>query len=90
MTNHYILYGTSACHLCEHAEEIIQSVNKNKEINYILLDISESEDLLETFGLIIPVLACTATREKLHWPFNEDALIAFINRTSSTDNKKTG
>ena len=90
MTNHYILYGTSACHLCEDAEEIIQAINKNKEINYIFLDISENDDLLETFGLMIPVLACNSTSEQLHWPFNEDALIAFINRTSSRGNKKAG
>jgi len=80
MSKEYILYSTSACHLCELAEAMIKLVKKNNDINYILLDIAENDYLFEAFGLIIPVLKCLETKEQLNWPFNEDLIIEFINR----------
>ena len=80
MTNQYILYGTSACHLCEEAEAIIKLAEEESHNPYIFKDIVDDDDLMQEFGLIIPVLKCPATNEQLNWPFNKDELITFFNR----------
>jgi hypothetical protein len=41
------------------------------------VDISESDALFEQYGMIIPVLRDEHGRE-LNWPFDEDALRAFL------------
>ena len=80
MPAEYILYSTSACHLCEQAEEIIQLVSQDLSINWIKTDIVDDALLLAQYGLSIPVLKCLANSEELRWPFNEDALRTFIHR----------
>lgn len=46
------------------------------------VDIACDEQLVERYGLRIPVLRSTAGDE-LDWPFNEKELAAFVQRISS-------
>jgi hypothetical protein len=72
------LYGTSACHLCELAESMITSQLATWEgTDFEEVDISESEELFERYGLRIPVLQHPDTRE-LNWPFTPGQLQAFL------------
>lgn len=74
----YTLYGTSACHLCEIAEEMIQrAAAQGRSLTLHKIDISESDDLFERYGLTIPVLANAAGAELL-WPFSEEELERFL------------
>ncbi len=68
-----ILYGTSACHLCEQAADMLDEVGAR----YSECDISESDALFERYGLTIPVLR-KASGEELNWPFTRDELEAFV------------
>ena len=64
------LYGTSACHLCELAEDLLQGLAAaGVNLEYEKLDISESDELFERYGLLIPVLAFPGG-EELCWPFS--------------------
>ena len=66
------LYGTSACHLCELAEGLLQELAAaGVTLEYEKLDISESDELFERYGLLIPVLAFPGGTE-LCWPFSAE------------------
>ena len=73
----YTLYGTSACHLCELAQEMLQQLAQVAPgFVYSAVDISDSEKLFQRYGLRIPVLTDQRGRE-LDWPFTPDQLWAF-------------
>lgn len=72
------LYGTSACHLCEQAEAVLQRVlNAGLAPEVAVVDISEGEALMQRFALRIPVLERADGRE-LDWPFDEAEVLAFL------------
>ena len=74
----YILYGTSACHLCEIAQEMLLTLcEANPDIDFQKVDISESDTLFERYGVRIPVLRDSRGQE-LGWPFTADQLQAFV------------
>ena len=72
------LYGTSACHLCELALEMVmgqQLAMGGFEVEEV--DISASDALFQRYGLLIPVLQHPDQRE-LNWPFGPEQLQAFL------------
>jgi hypothetical protein len=72
------LYGTSACHLCELALDMI--VNQQVALGCFdveKVDISESDALFARYGVTIPVLQHPDYRE-LNWPFNARQLRDFL------------
>ena len=75
----YILYGTSACHLCEEAEAIIHPVQQRFGFMLQKIDIAETDTLISEYGSRIPVLYCNKTTQSLEWPFDESELLQFIN-----------
>lgn len=73
-----ILYGTSACHLCDEAEALLlQAAQEGLAGDFIKVDISDSEDLFARYGLRIPVLK-RRDGEELGWPFSAAELAAFL------------
>ncbi len=67
------LFGTSACHLCELAEALLEQAS----LDYEAVDISESDALFERYGVTIPVLRREDGAE-LNWPCDAAALAAFV------------
>ncbi len=51
-TSPILLYGTSDCHLCEEAMEIL----KKNHIPYEFIDIAHDNNLVEQLGWFIPVI----------------------------------
>ena len=51
-----ILYGKKECCLCDDAMEILQKVNASLPFDLEKRDISDDGELLERFGLKIPVI----------------------------------
>lgn len=77
-TEGLVLYGTSACHLCEIAEQLLGYYHQNiAAVQYRNTDISESDELFERYGLRIPVLRHSDGRE-LDWPFSVEELTRFF------------
>lgn len=75
----YILYGTSACHLCELADAIIQSALNTHPFNLLKVDITEDESLVSKYGTKIPLIYCVRTQKSLEWPFDKRQLIHYLN-----------
>jgi hypothetical protein len=63
------LYSTGACHLCEQALDLLRSL---ADADWTLdeVDISDSDALVERYGLTIPVLHREDTGAELKWPFD--------------------
>lgn len=71
------LLGTLGCHLCEIAEaELLPLVEYGLLVE--LVDIGDSEAMVEHYGLRIPVLRRVDTGAELDWPFDQDEVVAFL------------
>ncbi|MBT2294412.1 MULTISPECIES: glutaredoxin family protein [Pseudomonas] len=69
------LFGTVGCHLCEVAESVLMSFVEHGLL-VELVDIAESEDLSERYGLRIPVLRRVDNGAELDWPFDDPDRVA--------------
>lgn len=78
------LYSTAGCHLCDSAWEILSEIASFTAIHVEEVDIAESDELIERYGLRIPVLIHLATQTELGWPFTREQVIAFL-RASEAD-----
>lgn len=71
----HTLYGTSACHLCELAQAMLDEMG----VSYRHEDISESDALFERYGATIPVVKNSLGGE-LNWPFTPGELREFLSK----------
>lgn len=78
----YLLLGTSGCHLCEEALEIIHTAQASLPITYTEIDIAEQTQWQERYAIKIPVLLHKLTGRDLCWPFTATDLINFHRATS--------
>lgn len=72
------LYGTSACHLCEVAQDLLRATLSPEFFEINLVDIADNDSLIERYGVRIPVLRRDVDGSELNWPFDVEALIAFL------------
>lgn len=78
----YLLLGTSGCHLCELAEELVNEDVVNKtDVTIELIDITEQTQWQENFATKIPVLFHLKSRQFINWPFNQTDILTFIEQT---------
>lgn len=76
---HLLLLGTSGCHLCEQAEQLINAcLPDNLGITIEMIDIAEQEQWQENYAIRIPVLYHPETKKELGWPFDKSDVIIFI------------
>jgi uncharacterized phosphosugar-binding protein len=68
------LYGTGYCHLCEEAESILHKAG----IVVVSIDIAEDDDMLEKYGVRIPVLRRVDNDAELDWPFDAVSVTQFL------------
>lgn len=66
-----VLYATSGCHLCERAADLIRGA---VAVPFGTVEIADDENLLERYGVRIPVLRRLDTGEELGWPFDAVAV----------------
>jgi len=74
VTEPLILYGTSACHLCDQAKDLLAEAS----VAYAWADIAGDNALLERYSLRIPVLFCPSSGQELGWPFDRSSLEKFL------------
>lgn len=72
------LYTTLGCHLCEQALAIVHPLVAEKGIELKLVEISESEALVEQYGIRIPVIRLEGRAEELGWPFDQTAAEEYL------------
>ncbi|NMQ20203.1 glutaredoxin family protein [Candidatus Competibacter phosphatis] len=61
-----VLYMTSGCHLCEQAEALV----RQQTAWVSAIEIVDDVELLERYGVRIPVLRRLDTGNELDWPFD--------------------
>ncbi len=74
-----ILFSTTHCHLCEDATAILNSVNA---LEFTVIDISDNQTLINLYGTRIPVLQRTDNQAEINWPFDEDAVMHFLENSA--------
>ena len=74
------LFGTSGCHLCEQAQDIIHAclAEGNRDLSLETIDIAEQQQWQEQYAKRIPVLYHPESQRELVWPFDEIAVNKFI------------
>ncbi|WP_415905531.1 glutaredoxin family protein [Neptuniibacter sp. QD48_55] len=77
------LMGTVGCHLCDVAEQLIASSVDMQKYAIYQVDIADDDDLVERYGVKIPVLLDLESKEELEWPFDQSQLLEFLQRISS-------
>lgn len=79
MMSSLILYGTSACHLCELAEEQLDSLReRGYAVAYRKVDIAADDDLLARYGIRIPVVQRAPDGRELDWPFEPADILQLL------------
>ncbi|MFQ3211844.1 MAG: hypothetical protein ACI9AH_001285 [Oceanospirillaceae bacterium] len=71
------LLGTSGCHLCDLAEALLVHCLDLSQVEVELIDIADNDELIELYGVKIPVLCCPESQKVLCWPFDELAVNSF-------------
>ena len=56
MKDTFILYTKDKCHLCEKAKEELRKAAESIPFSYEEVDIYQRDELVEKYGLMIPVL----------------------------------
>lgn len=74
----FTLFGTLGCHLCDDAEQLIMQLAPIIIDPVWQQDIAEDENLVEQYGIRIPVLRHDQTGAELGWPFDSQQLMQFI------------
>lgn len=72
------LMSTSHCHLCDQAKAMCESILNPDFFILTVVDIAESDDLVERFGVRIPVLCKVEDHSELGWPFDPEQIIEFL------------
>lgn len=78
-----ILYSTPACHLCETALALVSPITVEKGIIIEEVDISDSDALIELYGVLIPVFKFKDSKNELGWPFSEQQFREFLEGAST-------
>ena len=73
-----ILFTTKGCHLCENAEKLLLTLMQTHDLIIESVDISDSEALVERYGILIPVIKDKKTQKELYWPFEADDIISLF------------
>ena len=82
-------YTTLGCHLCEDALLLLHEANLAHPFELNSVEISEDDQLLERYGIRIPVVAKRVdakrvdgikrnSAEELSWPFDKHQLSQFL------------
>ena len=71
-----ILYFQEDCHLCDEAETLLHLAGLAE--SYLKVDIETDLDLLKQYGIHVPVLKHVDSDRELFWPFDQAALVSFL------------
>jgi hypothetical protein len=72
------LYSTLGCHLCEQAKVILWPLLLKYKFNLVEIDIATSDNMIEIYGVRIPVLGASEHIAELNWPFTSEEVEDFF------------
>ena len=73
-----VFYTTAGCHLCECAAEMLEYLQRESGLVVQEIDISSAEELVERYGIRIPVVKNPVSEEELGWPFSMEQLASLV------------
>lgn len=73
-----ILYSTLGCHLCELAKEQLEPLLAPLTLRIVEVDIADDDNLVEQYGVRIPVVKLGSGHKELGWPFDTQQAYDFI------------
>jgi len=77
------LYSTLGCHLCELAEQVLTRALNPNSYQLEKCDIADSDQLIELYGVRIPVVKCDGIEGDLGWPFDEEGVTQWFTKERS-------
>lgn len=80
MAKTLILYTTAGCHLCDRAKAVIWPQLSAGSWRLQEVEIAESDELIERYGVRIPVVAPAEGVGELGWPFDAEQLRDFLHK----------
>lgn len=75
---HFVLYSTEHCHLCEQAVQLLINLQHEYAIQWKTTEISDDDNLVDLYGIRIPVIKCMKTEAELNWPFTQADIVKLI------------
>ena len=75
------LYSSEGCHLCEQALALIGNVIPDHHIKVIDIvdnEIEDEQNLVQLYGVHIPVLERLSDNTQLFWPFEQSHVVELI------------
>ena len=80
MITELTFYTTDGCHLCEDAILLLQRLlaEYSEQYQIELIDIAQSDELIEEYGIRIPVLQKTSLEKDLGWPFDYQGVLDYV------------
>lgn len=73
-----LLYTSVGCHLCEQAEAVIEPWLQPYGLQLAAVEIADSDELVERYGIRIPVVRLEGVERDLGWPFDTAALRRYL------------
>ena len=71
-------YTTVGCHLCDDGYLILDQFIRQGIVAVEKIEIADSDELIESYGIRIPVIKRLDTGYELGWPFDESELTTFL------------
>lgn len=71
----WLLYVTEDCKLCDHAVDVLAQA---RAPDFECIDIDGDADLVERYGVRVPVLHDVAGNRDLGWPFDARDVVRFL------------
>ncbi|WP_439134157.1 glutaredoxin family protein [Pseudomaricurvus sp.] len=68
------LYTTLGCHLCEDAKVLAWPVLEHFDCRLQEIEIANDDELVERYGIRIPVVRFEGSEQELGWPFTQEQL----------------
>lgn len=82
------VYSTSGCHLCELAWDILAPLVSHLPLRMEEVEIADVDELVERYGVRIPVVKFADSDEELGWPFDSAQAFAFLQRHAMSGQSK--
>ena len=64
--------------MCEQAINLLDELHDRYTFEMEVVDISNEENLVQKYGLIIPVVLNVENNELLCWPFDKDSVVKLL------------
>lgn len=73
------LYTTDGCHLCDYAETILEeALAAEPELTWSKVDIASQDELIERYGIRIPVIRLEGASYDVGWPFSVEDVVHYL------------